>query len=136
MPLPEGCPEGKGVPRAGTAALLVWPDAKPAAGAVGAGRGGSPADAPRLERPLGEDRAVLGPQSHRQLPASPVVSTSPKNCGDSIGESFARSGARTKTRSGPNVPSSAFAGKPPAAGGPETNSQNGAKSVTAARSGA
>lgn len=64
------------------------------------------------------------------------MSTSPKYCGLSIGDRLARSGARTNTRSGPKVASSAFAGKPPAARGPDTNSQKGAKSWKAARSGA
>lgn len=52
-----------------------------------------------------------------------------------MGETFEAVGAFTNTRSGPKVLSSALAGKAPAFSGPETNSQNGSKSVNAAREG-
>ena len=51
------------------------------------------------------------------------------------GELFWTSGAFWNITCGPNVPSSALGPKLPALRGPATNSQNGAKSLNAARSG-
>lgn len=61
---------------------------------------------------------------------SSSMSTCPKNCSPALGGrwNWPGGGALAKTSCGPKVGSSSFGPKVPAFSGPETNSQNGAKS--------
>src|SRR6185503_2834713 len=68
-------------------------------------------------------------------PLRPFTATSPKCWNPSSCEVLAAGGACTNTDYGPKVGSSALGPNAPACSGPDTNSQNGSKSPTAARSG-
>jgi hypothetical protein len=74
-------------------------------------------------------------QRRGETPVRGSMSTWPKNWLPPLGGWFGKSAALTNSTLGPNVGSSGFGPNVPALTGPATSSQNGSKSVKAARDG-